>query len=478
MRTKLFLFAALVLCVGIGVLRCQSPDPPYKPIRLPGGRAFPAPQSELIRMRDRENVHRMRAHAWDLFEGLVDGGPVWGGWYTKCDVRLEKCIPAGAETVEMSKVLRSLEVPLQSLQALAITPENAALDSKDALQLDRGSEVLKKVVSDFRDHPQFASVLFNKEAADHILGDCLYPRATPGFEKTCPSLPVAPGSITPFDRGSIALKTVWARMVVDDKSLGHLWVWDSAVWDQIQKANDDPGRYLAPSVQVAVTSQAACENRDYRDDESVPISCFYAFKLTQADIDALTAPPGNLSIIDNSSVAPGNYLVLVGLHITTKEIPDWFWATFWWTKRGRSDSRAADRPKQIPAQWNHFVMETTSSETTPREKDGGPKICFNPFLETLIKNGAISNCMQCHGKAAFGSRANIGAYDLGILGRDGRTLASGSDGVQTDFIWSVANGQNPNTQKLLLLFEQELHELQLQDLKIKKPDGAPTPKLN
>lgn len=482
---KSFAFIASVLALGAVVLRGQSTNLSYRPLRLRHGKPFPALQAGLLKMREKsgkEAARKMREHAWDLFQGLTDGGPIWETWYTKCDVHLDKCNSAtGAQQSGARKMLRSFEVPMQSIQTLIDLQLDGPQQTSGALKSKSFSDILRGLAIDFRAHPQFASVLFNQEAAGHILGNCLYPRtadANGETAKNCPPLPTAPGGIAPFDRGAVVLKIVWGRMIVDKNLVGHLWAWDPQVWNQIQKPNDDIYGFYKPSVKIAVDSKMACENRDYQDDENVPISCFEAFRLEQPDIDALRAYPRNLAIIENSAVVPGNYLVLVGVHITTKEIPDWVWATFWWSNHGVSDSRAAGRPKRIDPKWSHFLMDTTLSGMTPFEKDGGPKICFNPFLETAITNGAVSNCMQCHGKAAFNPKSKIDAYDFGILGRDGRTLASGNDGVHTDLIWSIANGQNPRSRALALLFEQQLQELQLEELRLAKPEAVAKPNPN
>ena len=110
-------------------------------------------------------------------------------------------------------------------------------------------------------------------------------------------------------------------------------------------------------------------------------------------------------------------------------------------------------------------MDTTLSGTTPVACDGGPKICFNPYLETrIVPNGIISNCLECHRNAAYGSPdADVHVYDLGILSRNGKTLANGqlpipgyfNHRVSTDFLWSLAEGQDPALQRVL----EKLHEL-------------------
>ena len=45
--------------------------------------------------------------------------------------------------------------------------------------------------------------------------------------------------------------------------------------------------------------------------------------------------------------------------------------------------------------------------------------------------------------------------------------------VQTDFIFSIANGQDPNLRTLMDLFGMTLHQLQLESLRIKRLTGPP-----
>lgn len=478
MRSKILILATTVLMVGALLLHAQNTRPPYEPLRLPGGKAFPASQEHLLRLRDKAGafaVHKMRKHAWDLFIGLTQDDPIWNTWFTKCDVRLVTCDPSSRmDRPDAHQILKSLEVPVQSIQVLGSPVVDGLSQQTDALGSNSFNEVLRKIATAYRVHPQFASVLFNKEAADHILGNCLnLPVSNTNSALPCPPLPAPPGMITPFDSGAVVLKTVWARMVVGNDSVGTFWAWDPEVWNTIQKPNESIDNFYKPSIKVQIDSKAKCRNGDYSDEEIVPISCFYAFQVTQTDMDALKAFPESLSIITNTGTVRGNYLVLVGVHVTTKEIPDWVWATFWWGRKGKSDPKAADRPKGIAPLWNHFLMDTTLSTMTPREKDKGPKICFNPNLETM-QNGAISNCMQCHSKAGYGSKSALNPYDLGILGRDGRTLASGNipsstssaTGVETDFIWSIADAQDTPKRTLIDLFEKQLQLLEQEELNL------------
>jgi hypothetical protein len=482
------------LAVNPRLVHGQSLKPPSKPLRLPDGKSFPVSQDYLLRLRDSADARareKIREHAWDLFAGLTGDEPVWETWYTKCQVKLEVC-PQSFEKAgpNVHRLLGSFEVPLQALEQFARSPEldenqaQAAIAAPHTLQQD-----LAQFAAEFLKHPQFASVLFDQDAADHILNQCLYPRTagtSASGSRPCPPAPTVPGKIKDFSRSSVVLKTVWDRVIPDsNSSIGILRTWKQELWDRIQKPGDaNISRFQIETVKIDTVSRRPCEDRDYGDDEVIPISCFYAYKLTQADVDAIAAAPPDFAVIHDAGIQPGNYVVLVAMHVTTKEIPDWVWATFWWDNHGRSDPFAAGRPNSVLPRWRHFLMDTTLSGMTPTEVDGGPKISFNPYLETAISNGAISNCLQCHAKAAYGSNQGLDPYDLGILGRDGQTLASGNPDdpdyfktrIQTDFLWSIANGMNPRIRKLLGLFESKLRQLQTRQSSGGSQDSAAAPK--
>ncbi len=488
MTTKIRIGISLLLvsALSLAAPSDHGPKPPVLPLRLPGGKTFPSSKRSLIRLRDEADARtraQMRTHAWDLFAGLTGEDPVWNTWYTKCDLNLEKCGSANVESGRGAhRILGSFEVPVQNLEELSLALDSAGQEPPGAaFHSESIQNVLLKLAQNFRDHPQFASVLYNKEAANRIQDSCLYPRTADTDKKVskpCPRLPAAPGKVPDFSRGSVVLKTVWESVVVGPDSTGKLTTWKPDVWSRIQKAGDsDLNRFKVSTVKIDTASRLPCQDRDYGDNELVPLSCFYAFQLTQEDIDTLVKAPPDFAAIRDSGVIAGNYVVLVAMHVTTKEIPEWVWATFWWDNHGASDSFTAGRPASIQPKWRHFLMDTTLSGMTPTENDGGPKICFNPYLETGITNGAISNCLQCHDKAAYGPKPEIDPYDLGILGRDGKTLASGttyddskyfSNRVRTDFLWSVADALDPKIRSLRSMFQQELHELQLQELRLVK----------
>jgi hypothetical protein len=481
-KTSFAIVCLLLACLGAPTLNAQNGQGPQaKPLTLPAQKPFPASQTELLHMRDTTDVAGMRAHAWDLFAGLTSEDPIWNTWYTKCDIGLMRCnAPIQKPESDRTRLLKSLEFPMQSLDQLSL-PAGAPIRSIQNAAL---AQLAAKTLA----HPQLGSVLFNQEAADRILEDCLYPRNS-GFvspkSTPCPPLPRAPGHIDDFTPRSVVLKTVWELLVVGaGKTIGPLQIWNSSLWDAPQKANTlNPvvvkNLQSTINVNIKLTDPASCKNQDYGLQQTVPISCFYYLQPTQQELEAIGKTHGLARVIGANPV-PANYLVLVGVHVATKEIPEWVWATFWWDIHSVSDRYAEGRPASINSKWAHFLMNTTLDATTPHESDRGPKICFNPFLETSIPpNGVISNCLQCHRQAAYGPAPKVPPYVLGILARDGKGLASGAQPdptyfdsrVQTDFLWSIANSQTPQLQNLVQQFNGMLSNLMQQ----KSSPGANKP---
>jgi cytochrome c553 len=115
-------------------------------------------------------------------------------------------------------------------------------------------------------------------------------------------------------------------------------------------------------------------------------------------------------------LAPGLSTRLVALHITTKELRDWFWITLFWSDQPDSDF-GADRPARLDAGpfRNYKMCVTTAYE----ENDPAPGAsfeaahpslaaslsaaaahgpatwCSNPYLETA-EHAARTNCIGCH----------------------------------------------------------------------------------
>lgn len=202
----------------------------------------------------------------------------------------------------------------------------------------------------------------------------------------------------------------------------------------------------------------------------VPLSAFYYVKVTAEDSANLSGFGADSSGDDmgfnadtadvRAAARPGNYALMVAMHVTGKEIPNWTWQSFWWSPVP-NDSLGNDRPSSILAPWNNYVMTTAYAMLTP---SGQPNIAFSPYLETSLAGntetgmpwtGVITNCMSCHRRAAvgygwdpvgdtvvasaplYGPAANVDPGDSTIFNIPIAPAPGLWGTVKTDFLWSV-----------------------------------------
>jgi mono/diheme cytochrome c family protein len=160
----------------------------------------------------------------------------------------------------------------------------------------------------------------------------------------------------------------------------------------------------------------------------VPLAHFHHLRIGAGELAAVRA-------IDTSA-RPGDWLVLLALHVTTKEIPDWVWATYWWHDRPEAGPFAAGRPATLAGPWRNYLLDISYSSDTPREADGAPNIAFNPYVE-VFPAGTRSNCAACHQGAVW---TPSGAPPFLPVRRGARAADDPlfRTGTRLDFMWSIA----------------------------------------
>jgi hypothetical protein len=177
----------------------------------------------------------------------------------------------------------------------------------------------------------------------------------------------------------------------------------------------------------------------------VPINSFYWVRLdaTQAaQINSLS------NLAGAAELAAGDYQILVAMHITTKEITNWTWATFYW-ENGQDPANASpgslsDMPdaNHIKGPYRNYAMCVSDAAVTPStDPNGKPIVCFNPYLETAQADGIDSNCMSCHARARMPiSSAAPNFYPSTYLPNGWFDLSDQSifGGLtKTDFVWAI-----------------------------------------
>jgi hypothetical protein len=341
------------------------------------GQPDPPDQVRLLAARDRGDLATMRAHGWELWRGLQDR---WQR-FERSDVVLG----------QPDRIFRPLR-PFRNGEGIE-------------------AETL----------PVMFSVAFDATAAAHIRRYALGSRAALRAIHAVPEFP----------RGAIALKLVWYPVHHDRPTT--LPIWDGAPVNPDARGN--PDRTWRRTITIDPLPRTPEAPHDAPDTshgsgaQVVPLAAFLHHTLEgAAELAAARA------VAHDPSLAPGDHVVLLGMHVTTKEIPDWVWATFWWHDRPGEGRFAEDRPATLGGAASHYLMDVAYSAETPREPDGSPHACMNPWLEARFPGGLHSNCLTCHQRAAFGAarylpvtRTTIPADDPYFAGK-----------TTTDFLWTLA----------------------------------------
>jgi hypothetical protein len=181
------------------------------------------------------------------------------------------------------------------------------------------------------------------------------------------------------------------------------------------------------------------------DLPQVPVKDFYTIKLTKEEAAAL-----------GRGAKEGDYMLLVGMHVSSREIDNWTWQTFWWSFTNPAIPTAV--ASRVKPPFDHYQVAVGYAFMTRRDGKGQdnpdslPVVCFNPYLEAGFDNsvfvrpgqlGIESNCMSCHRCAAWPAttttQQNPNYVANGLIDPGDPTLFGGK--TKTDFLWGVADGR-------------------------------------
>jgi hypothetical protein len=389
---------------------------------VPPGFDFPAARADLEKMRDDGNVAGMRKHAWMVFAGLTQptpgGEPIWETWYSSLDVMSGAA--GGAQPQGLGPKRRTLRQPRQirGENGLAVAQAPGA----SLAELVLFNEVSRKEIQDNK---------YNKAATLNAINDGWPAGTTPENRK-----------IKDFPEAAMSIKTAW--YLVKKTGMTSMPIWDDQAreatypslppetWpDRMKRVLAvDPVRTTIPAGETATVNFGG---KAYPQSKVVPLSAFYSFKLTQEMVDSLRQ-----TAIFGDAPEAGDYLALVNLHYTTKEIPDWVWATFWWHDQPDQQPYGSDRPAEVKGLWRNYKMDVAFSMDTPKESDNTANAVFNPWLEGRFANGANSNCMTCHQRAVWPGVSFL-PVTRGALPPSTPLF---KNRTKVDFLWSVVLESN------------------------------------
>lgn len=383
----------------------------YAPI--PPGFDFPADEQILLDAIRNGDQTKLRDHAWQVFAGLTqktrpgeaDSEAVWETWYSR-----EEVFSAGAAPQSVRLLQRDLMTPAQFFEPGVATPQAI------------GASAL-------------AFTLFNQELKDHTRSKKLQMKATMKAlnDGWTAATPIKDRKVPDYPREAMSLKLVWK--LVSKEGMTQIPIWDELPrmpsYPALPEENwprriaVDPSREVIPAGEMV-------DIPNFPNSRVVPVSAFYHFKLNASQAADIGAEEGDIAI-------------LVGMHYTTKEIPNWVWATFWWHDRPDAGPYAAGRldASKISGPWRNYLMDVAYDMDQPEEGDGTPDAVFNPWLEAVFANGVNSNCMTCHQRAVWTDPAPHFLFHLPVTrGATPDDDPRFRNRTKVDFLWSLARNGN------------------------------------
>lgn len=492
--SKAFAASLAVAASGIALAACSSHgDKPAlaaagdfctNPAAMPAGFGYPQSEATLAQWTSERNEAAARAHGWGLFAALqtgADGGWVWQSW---CTATQAFTAPenGGVGSGSTARSPGHGERPMRTFKlANGLTSGPEPINFPDAPVYAIPAPVAQKYqtsgcilppsatspIPTLKSGPRFqnngdvmvAGVVYNNDAYQSIRNNNLFSAAKlqslrPGPDQTA--------QMAQMPEGSVVLKPMlWPVSANGFVAL--------PVWDDLKS---DHGVYSGFEIQsqwsraVAVTATASdlasvavsyltkpgvtylgkpLGPISYAKAQVVNVDKFYNFRPDVASLDVC-----DQALLDASAYyaygrmfEQGDYLVLVAMHIMTKEQPSWTFQSAWWSDRPDSGPYAADRPSLPGAKgpWQHYLMTSTYGWS---EQPGGSTwpVAYNPYIELAADHPIRTNCQNCHSRAAWpndgsGYLANKGPGALDMFEYQNNPIFNGLIGVNS--LWSISD---------------------------------------
>ena len=468
---------------------CVDPAP------FPSGFDYPQQASTVEQWVAHREAGKAREHGWYLFAGLnrpaAGETPVWRTWCTSTQAFFTG-FTAAAFRASVSGM--NHQITLNAMRRADGTNEPINLPNAPFYPLPSvvtSNPAYKACIvpvsttppehpaQQLLDGPTFqnngdimvAGVIYDNSAYGWIRSKKLYLGAT--LSAQVPS-PAATAQIAPMPPSSIVLKPMmWP---VSAKGYTALPVWDDLTADdgtyvgfEIQQkwkravaitAHPTPAiaavnvSYLHGVYKANVPNPVQIGPVVYRGAKVAPLNTFYSFRFPHLE----QMHPCDRAILDASAYwaygrafAKDDYLVLVAMHVLTKEQPDWTFQSVWWHDKPNYGPYAKNRPNippsQAPGPWRHYLMTSTYGITQPPPNANKWPVAYNPYIELAADHPIITSCINCHRRAAwpnFESSAPIHASYLATPGPGALDVYKPNnpifDGLlTTDSMWAVSD---------------------------------------
>jgi hypothetical protein len=468
------------------VVVCRPPSP-----GVPAGFDYPQTAATVEKWVKDGDVSRTRRHGWYLWAGInspaPSGLPVWRAWCTSTQAFIPTALPptalaaTAAETslqanarpgLNAKRRAKGLTVsnpgdPIEEPGAPFYPPPDFVVRQEPRCYNSGGDGLKDGPVYQYEGNVMIAGVIYNDAAYRWIRDKRLYLQST--FNPQVPD-PGKFAQIEEFPTDAMVLKPMFWPVRGDGYTALPLFDADllpppvdngSYAGFEIQKrwpravavtTRPDPkvthtrvsylyGAYASNTLRAKRLPQIV-----YPDAAVVGTDQFYRFAP-----DPATLSPCDRAIVDASAYAAygrafqkGDQLILIAMHIMTKEQHAWTFQSFWWHDRPKVGPHAADRPviPQARGPWDHYLMASTYGIPTSPGSGQWP-IAYNPYIELAADHPIATNCMNCHHRAswpgALASYLDTTPGSPGALDVYGKTNPILQGMLTLDAQWSVSN---------------------------------------
>lgn len=418
-----------------------------EPMPLPPSE-FPTPSADLEALIAANNVAALRKHAWLLWSGLTADSsqsfngqvlPIWETWLSEEETFSPVNQLAAAAAAPRPRILRPFAPPRQFQHGTSALAKALVARTDPKLRLKAFVKM----------SPESASFLAASHETPAKSGQSYSYISASDLAQLNAALDqsntaVKDRKIIDFPAAATDLKMIF--LPVKPSGLSAIPIWNGAAdsIDPTQPTSDTWKTCVAvdPTNSRTGTASINCNGQQVQA-EIVPLKAFYSVQIDAAE----AATINSLSKLGGAAaVEAGDFQTLVAMHVTTKEIANWTWATFWW-QNGKNPPNdfpgsVADMPDayKVKGPWRNYAMCISNSMVVPAtDPKGKPVVCFNPYLETNQADGLNSNCMSCHAMARL-PQTGPGPYPETYLPNGFVDLADPKifgGATKTDFVWSI-----------------------------------------
>jgi hypothetical protein len=458
------------------VLECDTTTTPPPDSNFPKGFDYPQQVQGWVQSG---NGDRMRLHGWCLFAGLNQqskpNGPLhWQNWKTSTQAFPYQYPGTGvAATAQPHRpsplnLRNAANAKVGGANAInnpaPVYPINAAVAKKYPTCTEQISSPpappppTKWYQLKDGEHMQsngdimVAGVIYNDAAIKWITGQGLNNAVT--LNSQVPSNPNSPpNTITQFPASSIVLKPMFWPVRKGGFTALPVWDWDAnkpgspadgkyagyemqSFWTRAVAITDLPNPKPPPKVQylhgvydstgTKLIGPVTYDNTTQISPPAfqvVSVNDFYHRQLNQAELSALSTC--DRALLDasaywayNRAFEPGDYVVLVAMHIMTKEQEPWTFQSLWYHPDADKCRYCQSRPTNLTDKtFQHYLLTTTYGTTQqvqdpndhpniyvpPNTQSGAPiwPVAYNPYIELAASHPITTNCMNCHHRAGW-----------------------------------------------------------------------------